>query len=120
MAGTPAIMVAFVPSAIKPIPLVTARNNFTGKSATKVNFSVNKILKKEYTKQYVNLILICLIINSKHLDKCSPGGVYLCRNGGICKYNETQHEVTCFCPDSHEGNYCETGQLCFNFFIGNQ
>ena len=42
---------------------------------------------------------------------CSPDGTYLCKNGGICRYDDTHEEITCFCPYSHEGKYCERGKF---------
>ena len=43
------------------------------------------------------------------IDRCSVEGKYLCRNGGVCTYNHQNDEFVCVCPESYEGNYCETG-----------
>ena len=92
-------------------------NPFHGEKCEKGEHFVNKRLKILYTKQCVNSILILLIINSTYLDKCSPGGAFLCKNGGMCNYNDTHHEVTCLCPDFYGGEYCEMGELCFKILM---
>ena len=53
-----------------------------------------------------------------YLDICSPNGTYLCRNGGVCKYDHLKDEAHCACPYSYEGKYCEIGkeQVQFKHF----
>ena len=36
-------------------------------------------------------------------------GKYLCRNGGVCKYDHQNDEFVCVCPESYKGNHCENG-----------
>ena len=43
------------------------------------------------------------------LDKCSPEGIYLCKNGGMCIFDEAYANIKCLCPYSYGGNYCEKG-----------
>ena len=45
---------------------------------------------------------------NKSLDKCSPNGNNICKNGGTCTVNEDQG-VKCQCPLSHNGVHCEKG-----------
>ena len=45
---------------------------------------------------------------NKSLDKCSPNGNNICKNGGTCTVNEYL-EVKCHCPLTHNGVHCEKG-----------
>ena len=42
-------------------------------------------------------------------DKCSPEGIYVCKNGGMCNFDEANDNIKCLCPYSYGGDYCEKG-----------
>ena len=42
------------------------------------------------------------------LDKCSPNGNNICKNGGTCIVDDALG-VKCQCPMSHNGVHCENG-----------
>ena len=44
------------------------------------------------------------------LDRCSPGGVNICRNGGNCSIGE-YGEINCECDARFEGTLCQIGKL---------
>ena len=48
---------------------------------------------------------------------CAPDGSYICKNGGICEYDDMLEEISCLCPYSHEGKYCEEGMFLVSLNI---
>ena len=74
-----------------------------------------KIEGKLYVQNYLYFL--------SHLDRCSPNGDNICKNGGICTLNG-DNSIKCLCPSTHDGIYCENGEkydsnYLFRFHIKN-
>ena len=61
------------------------------------------------------LAINCLYLNMTSIlcifwDRCSPNGNKICKNGGTCTLSDGDG-VSCTCPSTHYGIYCENGKM---------
>ena len=56
------------------------------------------------TQWYQIESLLCFILT----DKCFPGGIPACENGGNCSIS-INGDVSCHCPEHFQGTRCEQG-----------
>ena len=56
-----------------------------------------------------------IYVNDNIIDKCSPRGSEVCKNGGKCVI-ENDGAVKCNCTNEYQGAHCEVGKIQTTFY----
>ena len=77
---------------------------------SRVNYPLPIIVFYMYHALIVFFCIFSLqLFTKKQLDRCSPGKINICRNGGTCLIAE-EGDLSCACDVRFKGAYCQIGR----------